>query len=334
MDSGLDRITGMARGYAVSQLLLTAVRLEVFGELRGGALSGRELRRRLGLHPRGAAAFLDALVAHGLLERTGEMYSNSPAAALHLDPAEAGTYLGARLSLESKLYWLWPSLGDSLRTGRPCAAMPEEGGGEAAEPTEWSADYIGAMEPLARTAGRSIARALDWTRYDSFTDVGGANGTLAFELVRERPRLRGTCFDLPQLRGAFEEAAAGRPWASVDFAAGDFFTDPIPEADVAVLGRILHNWAAPDRVKLLGHVHSALRPGGAVVLFDLLIDEHRRTGDRALMSALDQLLFAEGGGEYTFGELSGWLGAAGFRDPVAQPLGDGPESLVVAFRSG
>lgn len=44
--------------------------------------------------------------------------------------------------------------------------------------------------------------------------------------------------------------------------AGDFFTDPLPEADLYVLARVLHDWSHGKCVQLLARVQQACRPGG------------------------------------------------------------------------
>lgn len=87
-------------GFFASKTLLSAVELGVFNTLGGGPMSGESLRQRLGLHPRSAADFLDALVALGFLAREGDgaaaSYANSPDTAAFLDPASP-SYLGGIL---------------------------------------------------------------------------------------------------------------------------------------------------------------------------------------------------------------------------------------------
>ena len=61
-----DAIMQLGLAFWGSKTLLSAVELGVFSELaEAGALDGEALRERLGLHPRSATDFFDALVALG-----------------------------------------------------------------------------------------------------------------------------------------------------------------------------------------------------------------------------------------------------------------------------
>jgi hypothetical protein len=124
-----DAILQLGLAFWGSKTLLSAVELGVFRELAdAGALDGEGLRERLGLHPRSARDFFDALVALGMLERADGRYSNSPATELFLDPAKP-SYVGGILEMaNARLYGFWGSLTEGLRTG----ALQNEakGGGE------------------------------------------------------------------------------------------------------------------------------------------------------------------------------------------------------------
>jgi hypothetical protein len=89
-----DGIMQLGLAFWGSKTLLSAVELKLFGTLReAGPLDAEELRERLGLHPRSARDFFDALVALGMLARTNGRYSNTPETDLFLDPAKP-TYMG------------------------------------------------------------------------------------------------------------------------------------------------------------------------------------------------------------------------------------------------
>ena len=103
-----DAILQLGLGFWGSKTLLSAVELGVFRELaEAGGLDGEALRERLGLHPRSASDFFDALVALGMLERVDGRYSNSPATELFLDPAKP-SYVGGLLEMaNARLYAFW-----------------------------------------------------------------------------------------------------------------------------------------------------------------------------------------------------------------------------------
>ena len=67
-------------GFWASKTLLSAVELGLFTELSKGPLEAEALRKRLDLHQRSARDFFDAMVALGMLKRTGVRYANTPEA--------------------------------------------------------------------------------------------------------------------------------------------------------------------------------------------------------------------------------------------------------------
>jgi hypothetical protein len=115
-----DGIMQLGFGFWGSRALLSAVELKLFGVLsEAGPLDAEQLRDRLGLHPRSARDFFDALVALGMLDRTDGRYRNTPQTDLFLDPAKP-TYVGGVLEMSSvRLYNFWGSLTEALQTGQP-----------------------------------------------------------------------------------------------------------------------------------------------------------------------------------------------------------------------
>ncbi len=113
-----------------SKTLLSAVELKLFAALsESGPLNADQLRDRLGLHPRSARDFFDALVALRMLERDDNgRYFNTPATDLFLDPAKP-SYMGGILEMfNARLYGFWGSLTEALRTGEPQSEVKTGGG--------------------------------------------------------------------------------------------------------------------------------------------------------------------------------------------------------------
>src|SRR5829696_4352880 len=112
-----DRILQLGLGFWGAKTLLSAVELGVFTELAQGPTDLHVLTARLGLHPRSARDFLDALVSLGMLERSGEIYSNTPETDHYLDRAKP-SYAGGILEMtNARLYGFWGSLTEALLTG-------------------------------------------------------------------------------------------------------------------------------------------------------------------------------------------------------------------------
>src|SRR5437763_13995154 len=109
-----ERLFELGFAYWGSKTLLSAVELGVFTELARGPLDAEALRQRLGLHPRSARDFFDALVALGLLQREGDQYHNTPETDLFLDRAKP-SYCGGFLEMSSvRLYGFWGALTGAL----------------------------------------------------------------------------------------------------------------------------------------------------------------------------------------------------------------------------
>ena len=93
--------------------------MEVFTELAKHPEDLKSLQGRLGLHPRSAQDFLDALVALGFLNRVDGKYHNTPETDLFLDKRKP-TYVGGALSMANhRLFGFWNHLTEALRSGSP-----------------------------------------------------------------------------------------------------------------------------------------------------------------------------------------------------------------------
>ncbi|MDT0452445.1 methyltransferase [Streptomyces hesseae] len=327
-----DGLLRIASGFMASKVLLTATTLGLFTELADRPLTADELRARLALHPRSAHDFLDTLVALGLLERADGTYANTPATARYLVRGEP-TYLGGLLEMsDARMYGIWGRLETALRTGEPQNEI--KSGGEDIYATlyddpERLAAFQQAMTGLSMGSVLALVDAIDWSSHRTVADIGCAEGFLLTRLLRRHPHLHGTGFDLAAVAPGFQRRLADSGLADrLAFHAGDFFTDPLPQADVLIFGHVLSNWDLPTSRTLLRKAHEALPEGGIVVIYETLLDDDRRENIDGLLMSLTMLLETPGGFEYTGADCRGWLAEAGFRDSRVQRLA-GPESMVI-----
>jgi len=333
-------IMNMAFGFFGSKVLLTAVELGVFTALGQRRLGGAELGRELGLHPRGIADFLDALLAMKFLARDGDgpdaVYYNTPATACYLD-RNSPRYLGGTLEmLNARLFKFWHDLPEALRTGQP---QNEAKGGATvdifaavyAEP-ERVEQFLAAMAGASRGNFEVLAERFDFSPYRTLCDVGGASGVLSIEVARKHRHLRCTSFDLapvePIARARIADAQLGDRVAA---SSGSFLVDPLPAADVITMSMILHDWNLETKQMLIRNAYAALPEGGAFIAIDAIIDDARREHTFGLLMSLNMLIENGDAFDYTGAELRRWCSEAGFRRFEMLPLA-GPFSAVIAYK--
>ncbi len=316
-----------------SKALLTAVELGLFTALAQGPLTAKELTAKLGLQPRGTADWLDALVSLGMLKRTVDEYANTPATALFLDRNKP-SYIGGMLEMANAV--LYPSGGpltEALRTGQPYnqanagqdfLAMYQE--------QDRLRQFLHAMTGLSMGAALVIAEKFPWDRYHTVIDIGAAEGCVPVQLALRHPHLTGGGLDLPATRGIFDEYVASHGLAGrLRFYPGDFFADPLPPADVLIMGHILHDWSLEEKLLLLRKGYDALPDGGALIVYDAIIDDDRRANTFGLLMSVNMLVETQAGFDYTATQCRCWMTSTGFCDSYAEPLA-GPDSMVVGIK--
>jgi hypothetical protein len=330
-----DHILQIGFGFWASKALLSAVEMELFTELARRPEDAETLRARLGLHPRSSQDFLDALVALGFLERREGTYCNTPSTDLFLDKRKP-SYLGGILEMANhRLYRFWGHLTEALRTGE---LQNEAKSGEApffealyADPARLK-QFLAAMSGLSHGANLAIATQFPWREYGTFADVGTAQGDLAVQIALANPHLTGLGFDLPEVAPVFEEFVERHSLqARLGFVAGDFFSDELPNVDVLLMGHVLHDWDLDQKRTLIVKAYDALQDGGALIVYEAIIDDDRSQNAFGLLMSLNMLIETEGGFDYTAADCMSWMADAGFRTTRAEHL-IGPDSMVIGLK--
>ena len=329
------RIMQLGLGFWDSKALLSAIELGLFTELTRGGLSEHGLAERLGLHSRSARDFFDALVSLGMLEREGDVYRNTAETDLFLVRGKP-SYIGGMLEMANeRLYPFWGSLTEGLRTGLPQNEIKTGGAGlfeSVYGDPERLRLFLGGMTGLSMGASLAIAQKFPWGDYKTVVDVGGAQGGLLVQVCLAHPHLTGTNFDLPVVGPIFEEYAASHGLKDrLSFQPGNFFNEPLTSADVITMGHILHDWNLDEKRMLLDKAYQVLPKGGALIVFEALIDDERRQNAFGLLMSLNMLIETPGGFDYTGQDCSKWMREVGFRETRVEHL-VGPDSMVVGIK--
>lgn len=335
------RILETATAFFPAKVMLSAVELGLFTQLARGPLDGAALAAALGIRADRAADFFDALVALGFLNREGNgataAYSNTVETDLFLDRAKPSYVGGLPEMLNARLYGFWGGLTEALRSGE---AQNELKNGGTSFFAELYADparleqFLAAMASLQLGNYATLAARIDFSKYESAVDIGGANGLLCRTLATKYSHLRLTTFDLPVVAPiAQRENERAGLHTRIQVVGGDFFIDSFPRANVITMGNILHDWNEVEKQKLVAKAYAALEPGGIFIAVENIIDDERRKNAFGLLMSLNMLIeFGAGGGfDYSGAQFDGWARAAGFTRTEVIPL-VGATSAAIAYK--
>ena len=334
-----SHIMQVGMGFWPSKTVLSAVELELFTQLGADSMTGEEIGERLDLHPRGIYDFLDTLVALQFLERDGDgtdgRYRNTAESAAFLDKSSP-TYIGGILEMSNaRLYQFWGGLTDALRTGEPQNEVKHTGKqmfDELYSDPARLEQFMRAMQGVSLANFQALAEKFDFSKYKTLCDVGGATGQLSMILATHHPHLQCTSYDLPVVVPIAERTIAAAGLSDrVTAASGDFFAEPLPEADVITMGLILHDWNLDRKMHLIRSAYDALPEGGAFIVIENLIDDARRENAFGLMMSLNMLIEFGDAFDYTGSDFAGWCREVGFREVEILPL-TGPASAGIAHK--
>ena len=311
-------ILDLIEAFRRSKTMFTAVRLGIFDHLEAEPYTAEALAAKLNLNRDALARLLNACIALELLDHNNQTYQNTPRASKYLVSTSADTFAGYIAYSDQSLFHLWAHLDDAVREGTN--RWPQTFGSRDAlfdyyfrDPAA-TADFINAMNGFGRLSSPLLVRGFDLNRFSHLVDVGGATGHLAIAACEAYPDLHATVLDLPRVEPyARAHIAKSNVADRVQFVTGDFFTDPLPCADLYALGRILHDWSDSKIIDLLGKISRTVAPGGGVLVLEALVDDDRSGPVYALMQDLNMLVCTDGR-ERTFAEYRALLEASGFTD--------------------
>jgi SAM-dependent methyltransferase len=319
-----DPVMRIALGFMAAKHLFTASAIGLFESLAGGPATLDELAAQSGIPRRTLRISADAMVSLGLLQRDGERYRSSPAAATFLSGA-AGPDLRPMLRFFDRIsYPLWMNLENAVRAGEG-----ERQFGRFNE--EQQQIFSAGVEAFSAGTAAALATAYDFGSHRRVLDVGGGTGSFLVAILQRHPALQGTLFELPGACAVARQRLAREPeGARVVVAEGDFFKDPLPDGhDVLIVANTVHVLSTAHNLELLKHMRAHVQPGARLLLADLWMDPaHLQPPAASLMSG-EFLVMSGEGQAYGEDEADEWLARTGWRKVERKPLA-GPSSVIIA----
>jgi len=299
----------MANAFRFSRIILTGYELGIFTVLESKK-NAPEIAGTLGTDPRATDRLLNALVAVGLVEKTGDIFSNTAFSTRFLVKDRPGYLSG--LGHMINVWKTWSTLTETVRTGKSTALENSiENRGDA-----WREAFIAAMHARAPQQAREVAVMLNLSEATRMLDVGGGSGAFSFEFIRKNSKMKAVIFDLPSIVPISQKYIDREGFSgSVTTMSGDYLKDGFGKGfDLVLLSAVIHINSPEENVSLIKRCVEAMDSGGQLVILDHIMNDERTVPEVGAIFTLNMLVGTEKGDTYTENEIKTWMKDAGLNE--------------------
>ena len=316
-----DRLEQMIRGYQPSRCMLTALELDIFTAVDGGATAA-QVAKKIDANTRATATLLNALVALGVLAKNGDEFKNTPETARFFVQGSKDNHRDGLLHT-ANIWHRWSTLTDAVRTG---TRVPTERGANG----DWTHNFIAGMQRNAKDRAPLVVKAVGTEGIHRILDLGGGSGAYSIAFAKASPNLRCDILDLPEVVALTSDyiQKAGVS-AQVTVRTGDMLVDDLGTGyDLVMLNAICHMFSEEQNKDLFSRARKALAQNGRLVVQDFVLNSDKTGPQQAALFSLNMLVSTESGASYSEREYTDWMKAAGFSEVSRIDL-PGPSSLIV-----
>jgi 2-polyprenyl-3-methyl-5-hydroxy-6-metoxy-1,4-benzoquinol methylase len=323
-----NTIQGHQRAFA----LKAAVDIDLFTEIAKGSSTTAEIARNCKASERGVRILSDSLVVMGFLNKEGNRYSLTADTAFFLD-SRSPAYLGLALK-----FLMHPT---QLAHFEHLSAAVRNGGSSEEDTTltpndpiwiEFARGMAPMMMPAAQAMAGLLAGELSSRPSAKILDIAASHGLFGITVAQRLPKAHIYVLDWANVLQVAKDNAAKQGLADryhllpgsafeVDYGAG---------FDAILITNLLHHFDPAENEKMLKKAHSALNPGGQVLILEFVPNDDRVSPPVPAMFSLTMLGNTPKGDAYTLAEYATMCRNAGLETPRLIPLEPMPQSLVVA----
>jgi (2Fe-2S) ferredoxin/ubiquinone/menaquinone biosynthesis C-methylase UbiE len=316
-----EDIDRMIRGYMPSRCILTALELDIFTAVGDGA-SAEQIGAKINADARGAGMLLDALVSLGLLGKNSEDYRNTAESARYFVQGSKDNQRNGLLHF-ANIWHRWSTMTDAVRSG---TRVP----GDREDNPEWTRNFIGAMERIAKDRAALVLKALGTAGVRRVLDLGGGSGAYSIAFAKASPEIQCEILDVAEVVPLTTEyiGKAGVA-AQVRLRPGNMLEDDFGSGyDIIMLNAICHMFSEEQNRDIFRRAQRALAPKGRLVVQDFILNPDKTGPQFAALFSLNMLVATDGGASYSESEYAEWMKAAGI-DEVSRIDLPGPSDLMV-----
>jgi len=318
-----DRLNEMIGANMASRCLLTALELDIFAAVGKGA-SAEQVGKKINASGRGAGILLNALVALGLLAKSGDEFRNTAETARFFAEGSKDNQRNA-LMHHVKLWHRWSTLTEAVRAGTRVEIGRDQN-------PEWTTDFIAAMQNIAKDRAPVVVKALGTAGVRRILDLGGGSGVYSIAFAKASPDVKCEILDLAAVAPlAADYVSKAGVAAQVSIRSGDMLHSDLGSGyDVIMLNAICHMFSEEQNRDIFRRAHKALAPNGRLVVQDFILNPDKTGPVHAALFSVNMLVGTEAGASYNEKEFTTWMKDAGFGE-VSRISLPGPADLIVGF---
>jgi SAM-dependent methyltransferase len=325
-----DRIQDTLYGFMQTQILISAIELDIFTQIAKGFNTLTLLREKLELSRRGTRILLNGLVGIGFLLHSEDGIYSLPSDANEFLVQGKAQYLGGMVHHVRELYENWSQLSGSVRNGQPAG-----GAQTLAQVEAYFAELVKGLYVSNYPSAKGLARFLasqDKAAPKKILDIAGGSGVWSIALLEQFPEAEGTLLDYESVLPVAKEAIASHQLSSrYNLIAGDLEELDLPDAsfDCVILANICHLIGPVSTRKTFHLLAKILQPGGRLIIVDFMPDRLRSMPGWPLVFGVNMLITTGEGDVFTAHEYETWLQASGLSSPIRYELEKDVTALIV-----
>jgi ubiquinone/menaquinone biosynthesis C-methylase UbiE len=320
-----DRLEQMIRGFMPSRCILTALELDIFTAVGAGA-NAAQIGARLHANARAVGMLLNALVALGLLSKSGEDYKNTPESTRFFVQGSKDNQRNGLLHT-ANMWHRWSTLTDAVRKG---TRVPIDRDNARDNTPEWTRNFIAGMQRNAKDRAPLVVKALGTAGVRRVLDLGGGSGAYSIAFAKAGPEVQCEVLDIPEVVSLTAEyvSQAGVS-ARVSIRAGDMLLDDFgSDYDIIMLNAICHMFSEEQNQDIFRRAYRALASNGRLVVQDFILNPDKTAPQHAALFSLNMLVATDSGASYSEWEYTRWMKTVGFTNVCRINL-PGPSGLIV-----